>query len=121
MKDIKQNRVYENLNLPNRFLNKLKKDMDYILKSDITTLELIVLFGSCVNGKLKITSDIDLLIITREKPDQLLRGDIASALAEPINSVATDAIFYTIDEIKTGKSLFLKQVMEEGIVIWKKD
>ncbi|NLP34973.1 MAG: nucleotidyltransferase domain-containing protein [Clostridiales bacterium] len=113
--------VLENLHLPNRFLDKLKKDIDYILKSGINSLEYIVLFGSCANGKLKITSDIDLLIITKEKPDQLLRGDIASELAEPIKNVATDAIFYTIDEIKYGKSLFLKQVIKEGVVIWKKD
>lgn len=113
--------VLENLHLPNRFLDKLIKDVDYIINSGINTLEYIVLFGSCANGKLKITSDIDLLIITKEKPDQLLRGDIASELAEPIRNVATDAMFYTIDEIKSGKSLFLKQVMEEGIVIWKKD
>lgn len=113
--------VLENLHLPNRFFDKIIKDVDYILKSGINTLEFIVLFGSCANGKLKITSDIDLLVITNEKPNQVLRGDIASELAVPIKNVATDAIFYTIDEIKSGKSLFLKQVMEEGIVIWKKD
>lgn len=121
MSNMSYEKVLENLHLPRRFLDKLIKDLDYILKSDIRTLELIALFGSCVNGKLKVTSDIDLLIVSDEKPDQALRGDIAAELAEPINGVSTDAIFYTIDEIKSGTSLFLKQVMEEGIVIWKKD
>lgn len=113
--------ILDNLHLPDRFLDKLVIDLEYILKNDFISPELIALFGSCVNGKLKVTSDIDLLIITNEKPDQTLRGDIASELAEPIHSVATDVVFYTIDEIKSGKSLFLKQIMKEGIVIWKKD
>lgn len=113
--------LLNDLHLPKRFSDKLMKDVEYIMKSEIINLELIVLFGSCVNGKLKITSDIDLLIITKERPDQIVRGDIASKLAEPINSVVTDVVFYTVDEIKSGKSLFLKQVMKEGIVIWRKD
>lgn len=110
-----------NLYLPERFRAKLEWDLNYILNSNIASLKLIVLFGSCINGNLKVTSDIDLLIITNEKPDQIIRGDIASKLSEPVNGVATDAIFYTIDEIKSGKSLFLKQVMKEGVVVWKKD
>lgn len=121
MNTIQNEKVLDNLHLPNRFLEKLKKDITYILNSSIKSIKLIVLFGSCINGKLKVTSDIDLLIITNEKPSQTIRGDIASELAEPINNVATDVIFYTIDEIKTGKSLFLKQIKAEGIVIWKKD
>lgn len=114
-------KVLESLCLPSRFLDKLIKDLDYILESNIKTLEFIVLFGSCSNGRLKVTSDIDLLLVTSEKPNQTLRGEIATELAEPINGVATDVVFYTINEIKSGTSLFLKQVMEEGIVIWKKD
>ena len=114
-------KVLENLYLPSRFLDKLIKDLDYILKININTLELIVLFGSCSNGRLKVTSDIDLLLVTSEKPNQTLRGEIAAELAEPINGVASDVVFYTINEIKSGTSLFLKQFMEEGIVIWKKD
>ncbi|HHX11321.1 MAG TPA: nucleotidyltransferase domain-containing protein [Clostridiales bacterium] len=113
--------VLENLHLPERFLEKIKKDIEYIIKSNLNSLEFIVLFGSCANGKLKVTSDIDLLIITNDRLDQVVRGDIATELAEPVKSVATDAIFDTVDELKTGKSLFLKQVMKEGIVIWKKD
>jgi predicted nucleotidyltransferase len=115
------NTVLENLHLPERYTNKLKKDIDYILAKDISSLELIVLFGSCAGNRLKVTSDIDLLVISSEKFDQALRGDIAAELAEPVRGVKTDVIFYTIDEIKKGKSLFLKQVMKEGIVIWKKD
>lgn len=121
MDTIRFETVLDNLHLPDRFLEKLKKDITYILNSSIKSIKLIVLFGSCINGKLKVTSDIDLLIITKEKPSQTIRGDIASELAEPINNVATDVIFYTIDEIKTGTSLFLKQIKAEGIVIWKKD
>lgn len=112
--------VLESIKLPTRFLNKLERDLEYIFKSKINSLELIVLFGSCVNGKLKVTSDIDLLIITHEKIEQFIKGDIASMLDEPIESVTTDAIFYTIDEIRTGNSMFIQQVLKEGVVIWTK-
>lgn len=120
MNKVPCNDVLEDLSLPDRFKNKLKMDLDYILQSNISTLELILLFGSCANGRLKVTSDIDLMIITAEKPDQTLRGDIASELAEPVKGVSTDVVFYTVDEVKSGKSSFLKQVMKEGLIIWKK-
>ena len=120
MDNIRWANVIDNLNLPDRFSDKLKKDLLYILKSQISSLEFIVLFGSCVTGKLRVTSDIDLMIITRDVLDQTLRGDIASELAEPKSSIPTDVIFYTVDAVKTGKSLFLKQIMKEGVVIWKR-
>jgi hypothetical protein len=62
-----------------------------------------------------------LMIVTREKPGRTLRGDIASRLAEPVGGVSTDVVFYTVDEVRSWKSMFLKQVMKEGIVIWKRD
>ena len=50
---------------------------------------MIVLFGSCAGNRLKVTSDIDLLVISSEKFDQALRGDIAAELAEPVRGVKT--------------------------------
>ena len=51
----------EELNLPKKFINFLKKYLDNI--ANINSIEKIILFGSCARGNAHDDSDIDLMII----------------------------------------------------------
>ncbi len=113
--------LVNDLFLPARFTKKLSRDLEYILQSNIQNLLFIVLFGSCVNGKIKVTSDIDLMIVTDSRIHRSQKGSIAANLEEAVDGVSTDVIFYTIDDLRNGRSLFLKQIIKEGVVLWKKD
>lgn len=38
-------------------------------------LQQIILFGSCARGACKVTSDIDLLVVTDKSVDRMTRGE----------------------------------------------
>lgn len=108
----------ETLALPPRFIDKLRKDIEYLLAYEEIKIKQIILFGSCARGTYKVTSDIDLLIITSESVDRYIRGDIASMLDEEIDCVRTDVIFYKEEVFLTSSSLIVKKIREEGIIIY---
>lgn len=115
-------RVYTNiqeLNLPSRFEEKLLSDIDYIHSYNLKDLEEIILFGSCARNEIRLTSDIDLLIITTTQLDRLTRGDLASTLEEGIDAVQTDAVFYSREQFETSSRLFTTQIKNEGIILYK--
>ncbi|MHC1750756.1 MAG: nucleotidyltransferase family protein [Cellulosilyticaceae bacterium] len=105
------------INMPERFKNKLIKDLNYLLQYGTLEINQIILFGSCARGTCKVTSDIDILLITKESLDRYTRGDIAGELDEAIDGVRTDIVFYSQPIFDTSESFFLKQVKEEGIII----
>jgi len=51
----------EELNLPKKFINYLKEYLNNI--ANISSIERIILFGSCARGNVRDDSDIDLMII----------------------------------------------------------
>jgi len=104
--------------LPDRFKEKIDRDLSKILSAGIIDLHSIILFGSCANGKLKATSDIDLLIISQEKVPRSIRSDLYSECQEPIRGVSTDLVFYTFDEYQNSTSLFINSIKKEGVCIW---
>lgn len=106
------------LKLPERFLAKLRQDMDYLLSYEDIKLRQIILFGSCARGKCKVTSDLDLLLITKESLPRDIRGDIASKLEEELDQVSTDVVFYSEAIFKKSDSLLIRQVRKEGIIIY---
>lgn len=76
-----------NLNLPARFEHKLLFDLEYVLTYNIPDLERIILFGSCARGTMRVTSDLDLLIITTTPLSRLVRGEISSELEDSMDEV----------------------------------
>lgn len=106
------------LQLPYRFEQKLIVDIKYLLTSKIPMLESIILFGSCARNELRITSDIDLLIITTEELERSMRGELASVLEEALDCVHTDGIFYTREQYAHSKRIFTQQIKKEGIELY---
>lgn len=108
----------ETLELPPRFMDKLRHDLLYLLDYKDIQIKQIILFGSCARGTYKVTSDLDLLILTKDSVDRYIRGDIASVLDEAIDCVCTDVIFYQEKIFSTSNSLIVNKIREEGIIIY---
>lgn len=103
--------------LPDRFVDKINADIDYILKADIPGLKSIYLFGSCARGDLRSTSDIDLLILTEKKLDnRMLASDIRWTLDEEINGVRTDIVYMNVDSFQE-KTVFKDDVNRDKKII----
>ncbi len=111
----------KNLGLPTRFEQKIISDMEYLFSCAIPHLESIILFGSCARKQIRVTSDVDLLIITTEPLDRHARGELASMLEEEIDGVHTDGIFYTREQYDNSTRLFTQQVKNEGIILYRND
>lgn len=107
--------------LPERFVNALE-DVKSTLKSEKKNFSEVRLFGSCANGKYVATSDVDILILTknvlqsREKRGHF-RELIDNALCNyQLNS---DVVFYTVhdydnDDSKFTKNLHLSYLLLKG-------
>lgn len=108
----------EELQLPNRFYTKLQKDITYLINYPGIQIQKIILFGSCARGTYKITSDIDLLLVTKDSLTRDVRGEIASELEEPVDYVKTDIVFYSEMIFRNSDSLLMKQVKKDGIIIY---
>lgn len=81
-------------NLPERFAEKIERDLQYILNADVPGLRKIYLFGSCARGEIRSSSDIDLLVVTADKiGDRALAADIRWTLDESVNGVRTDIVY----------------------------
>ena len=80
--------------LPLRFQKKIEHDLQYLIKSHIHGLKKVFLFGSCARGEVRSTSDIDLLVVTKEQvKNRELAADIRWTLDEPIDGVRTDIVY----------------------------
>lgn len=96
-------KIYKNnyTELPERFIRKIESDITYILSMEIPQLKYVYLFGSCARGDLRSSSDVDLVILTRQRlEDRVLASTIRSTLAEPVNGVNTDVVFMNEKSIK---------------------
>lgn len=110
----------KDLTLPERFSKKLNKDVDYLLNYEGIEIEKIILFGSCARGACKVTSDIDLCLITKDSIERYIRGDITSFLDEEVDCVKTDIVFFTLESFEESMSLIVKQIKTDGVVIYRK-
>lgn len=109
------------LKLPSRFLRKLEQDIHLLMEYKSLQIEKIILFGSCARLKPKVTSDLDLLVVTKERVDRYIRGDIASEFDEPLDGVTTDVVFYQTEVYETSDSLLMKQIRKDGIILYEKE
>lgn len=104
-------------NLPERFVEKIEHDIKYILNADIPELRKVYLFGSCARGEVRSSSDIDFLIITRQKiSDRTLAANIRWTLDEPMRGIRTD-IVYKNEESENVDSVFEKVVNRDKKLI----
>ncbi|MFI3238602.1 MAG: nucleotidyltransferase domain-containing protein [Lachnospiraceae bacterium] len=108
----------KNLQLPSRFEQKLLRDIDHLLSANIPDLDCILLFGSCARGELRLTSDIDLLIITKHPLNRHFKGELSSLLEIELDGVKTDAIFYTQEQYEHSIRIFTTQIKKEGILLY---
>ncbi len=90
------------LNLSKRFKNKFDKDLDFLTSN--YDIEKIILFGSCARGTYKVTSDLDLLVLTKEDLTRQERGEIHSTLDEPLDKVSTDVVLYKVEDFLNSNS-----------------
>lgn len=114
--------IYENfakINLPPRFKEKLYRDLMVIDSYKIQDMLMIILFGSCAKGTFTVTSDIDLMLVTKSRLDFHLCAEISDLLFEPVREVRSDIKFYTLEELYDGTSRFTREVKKYGKVVWK--
>ena len=88
----------------------------------VPDVEEIYLFGSCVKGDVKWSSDVDLAVVTKKViTDHTLRGTVISILDEPDETeTRTDVIFRTPD-MQDGSITFQKLFDRDKVLVWKKD
>ena len=95
--------------LPVRFQNKIDHDLNYLSNAGIPGLKKIYLFGSCARGKVRSTSDVDLMILTEDRlTDRALAADIRWTLDEAIDGVRTDVVF-TCEGAESASRVFRKE------------
>lgn len=115
----KQFRIYQEsyCHLPERFQKKIEWDIRYLLKMELPVFSKVFLFGSCARGDIRSGSDIDLLILTKQKiSDRMLVSQIRSTLDEEINGVHTDVTFMNEETIKE-ETVFKKMVRRDKKII----
>ena len=107
-------------------LNSIKSEIKTCLRDDPSVAHIII-FGSYANGNLHEDSDVDLVVILKEKGingtyrERLNRTLRISKLLNPLREhIAVDVIVYTKDEfnflIKKG-SPFLKEIKKKGFYL----
>jgi uncharacterized protein len=85
--------------------------------------EKIILFGSCVSGKVGRDSDIDMLIIKDTKKPYGKRWIEACRLVRNIKRhIPFEPFILTPEEIKRElkRNLFLQEIIEKGRVLYEK-
>ena len=111
----------ESIQLPDKFIMKIKHDLEYIFSYGLEDLEQIILFGSCARGKVKATSDVDWLIVTREPiVDRNIRHTILCDLCDEYNGVEADVVFTTLKQRDERNTSFMKLTESDELIIWEK-
>ena len=94
------------------------------LKDDI---ERIILYGSCVRGQEKYTSDVDIAVVLRDKPKQEysyvvrdVRDQILKRVDYDPNCADLDLNFYTNTTYSTSHMFYFHLLRKEGVVLWSK-
>ena len=107
--------------LPVRYKNKLCSDLEKIFQYKLPELSRIVLFGSCARNQIRVGSDIDLLLLTKQPVAQGVRGGLAAELEEPVEGVSTDVIFYTEDTFRASECRLVQEIQKDGLILWESE
>ena len=90
------------------FRKQLQKAVDLIQDYEIEYEEIGV-FGSYARNEYKATSDIDLCIITEQKPDRHISG----SLREEAELLHVDIVFVTMDYFEHSTEPFAQQLRRD--------
>ncbi|MDF2611083.1 MAG: polymerase beta, Nucleotidyltransferase [Lachnospiraceae bacterium] len=113
------NQDINSLNLKEKYINKIKECIDYLNRLDIDIVE-VILFGSCARNKTHLGSDVDLLVLTRQKLDRITRGLAYADLCYPLNGVNADIVFSKYDDFYEEANVRLyDQIKKEGVILWQ--
>lgn len=94
-----------------------------ILKTEYRA-EKIILFGSCVSGKITRDSDIDMLIIKDTDASYGERWLEVGRLVRNIKkNIPFEPFIITHEELKKGlsRNLFLQEIVKKGKVLYEKN
>jgi len=85
------------------------------------TVDALILFGSQAKGTAKISSDIDIAVVTHHPLSPYERGKILSLSEEIDPRFETNLFFTTRTAIENGKGIFdtNKYIREEGVLLWQ--
>lgn len=104
-------------NLPKRFVKKIEADLEQIQRANFPGLKGVYLFGSCARGKVRSSSDVDLLILTEDKlEDRQSASEVRWLLQEEICGVGTDVVYMNEKSILED-SVFKKMVNRDKKII----
>ena len=112
----------DKLPLPDRYKRGLLAALRVIYSMNIEGFLYVILYGSCVTGKIKTSSDIDLLIVTEKKlVDRQLRSLIRENVDQTVEllNVTLDIVFYTEQTLQTDQSIFTNNIRKYGKIIRK--
>lgn len=109
------------LKLPDKFKESILHAVNYILSNYYKDVDKIVLFGSCSRNSPKITSDIDIMIMSKDILDRETELDIRYELLDHPKYVSCDVIFYTYNSFRSTRTLFTNQIRKDGKILWKKE
>ena len=78
------------------------------------------LFGSIARGTQTRKSDVDLMIITETDKRFFDRHDEYESIQQILSDSSVNMLIYTSDELsKISHSVFIKQILEEGEIIYE--
>lgn len=103
-----------------------KSSVDYILndlqKNNYPWIKKVVLFGSCAANRNKYSSDVDVLYITSDEylnyKDQMHHLKCILCGLPDEDYAEIDPKFMSESYVENQDSTFLKNVRQEGVVIW---
>jgi len=124
-KKIELNKTHDylssHLNLPERFKNTILTDVLFLLEHYYDSIDMLVLFGSCARGTWKWSSDVDILILSKDHLPKQNKIDIRAELCEIVDRVSTDVVFYTYDTFKNSEKKIVAEIKKDGLILWKKE
>jgi predicted nucleotidyltransferase len=103
---------------------KRERKFKYFFKKLIDNYkpEKIILFGSYARGDVNEASDIDLVIIKSDVPDNFLRR-LDEIMEYNDGSISIDFLVYKPEEIREmlkRKNRFIATILKEGTIIYEK-
>lgn len=101
------------------YKNEIKKLSDVIRKK--YKPEKIILFGSCAYGKIKPSSDIDMLIVKNSRKKSVER--VKDVLFLTDNNLPFEPLVYSPKEIKERLDkgdFFIRNILKKGKVLYEK-
>lgn len=114
---ISMNRNSYSFNLLKEIFTKETETLTELIKTlnkDVTTAEVMLMFGSIVRAQEEMNSDIDLLVITKKKIEtELLIAKIQNSITKKFGNILAAQIMTRREFEKKKNSPFIKDLLKE--------